>query len=209
MMDGGAIPPRPEPEQQATGARWETVQHLYTLTSGSAPPANTLLVGELGLELADPVKIWAGVPTALDPTGRKVLFDSSHSIGTSFPEAPTDGAVYGRQGSTASWLETLPITGGTLSGPVTIQSATNASFYVHATGSSWPAVTWNTDLPGTAAGYFESQRYGLSRWSVEFGGTERETGYNAGTNFLINRFDDTGTVIYPSPIAINRADRAR
>jgi hypothetical protein len=32
------------------------------------------------------------------------------------PEAPTDGQVYGRQGSTTAWLPTLPLTGGTLSG---------------------------------------------------------------------------------------------
>ena len=67
-------------------------------------------------------------------------------------------------------------------------------------------MVWNTTSADTAAGYFESRRYGLSRWSVEFGGSEPETGYNDGTNFLINRFDDTGTVLYPSPLQIIRAD---
>jgi hypothetical protein len=206
MMDGANFPPPKDDEAQPrAGARWETVQHLYTVNSGSAPPANTLLIGELGLELADPVKIWAGVPTSMDATGRKLLYDSSKGAGAAFPEAPLDGLVYGRQGSTASWLGVLPLTGGTLSGALTIQSTSDATLYVHATGPSWPAVKWNTDLAGTAAGYFESQRYGKSRWSVEFGGTERETGFDAGTNFLINRFDDNGNVKFPTPFAITRA----
>jgi len=205
-MDGANFPPPKDDEAQPrAGARWETVQHLYTVNAGSAPPANTLLIGELGLELADPVKIWAGVPTSMDATGRKLLYDSSKGAGAAFPEAPLDGLVYGRQGSTASWLGVLPLTGGTLSGPLTIQSTSDATLYVHATGPSWPAVKWNTDLAGTAAGYFESQRYGKSRWSVEFGGTERETGFDAGTNFLINRFDDNGNVKFPTPFAITRA----
>jgi len=205
MMDGGAIPPRRGPETQASGARWETVQHLYSVNTNSAPPANVLLVGEIGLELADPVKIWAGVPISMDPTGRKLMFDSSNVGGVSFPEAPTDGAVYGRQGSTTSWLGVLPLTGGTLTGPLMINSATDAGVKITATGSNWPYLIWNTTRAGVAAGYLESQRYGLSRWAMEFGDTENETGYNAGSNFLINRFDDTGNQINPTPLAINRA----
>ena len=36
------------------------------------------------------------------------------------PEAPTDGATYGRQGSAKTWLSVLPITGGTLTGALTL-----------------------------------------------------------------------------------------
>ena len=204
MMDGSNFPKDGAPR---AGARSDYVQHLYTTNPNSPPPSGVLTVGELGIELADPAKLWVGVPTSMDATGRKLLYDSGAAINfPPFPEAPIDGLVYGRQGSTKSWLGVLPLTGGTLSGPLTIQSASNASFYVHATGPSWPGVKWNTELAGTAAGYFESQRYGLSRWSVEFGGTTRETGFNAGTDFLINRFDDSGNVLYPSPLAITRSD---
>ena len=110
----------------------------------------------------------------------------------------------------------MPITAG-LSHPITDAlyidaTTTGLAAAIHLTGPGWPAVIWNTttnitngDPGNTAAGYFASQRQGKTRWSVEFGGTQQETGNNAGTDFLINRFDDLGHVIYPSPIGINRA----
>jgi phage baseplate assembly protein gpV len=101
----------------------------------------------------------------------------------------------------------LPLTGGVLSGPLTIQSAVNAKLTLTGTGGDWPGVIWNMP-PGTAA-LFESHRIvsgtPRTRWSVEFGGTQAETGNNVGTDFLINRFDDGGNVLYPSPLGINRA----
>lgn len=36
----------------------------------------------------------------------------------SFPEAPTDGQIYGRDGSTTSWDPVLPLSGGILTGPI-------------------------------------------------------------------------------------------
>lgn len=57
--------------------RWDTVQHLFTIDPGKPPPDHLLLVGELALGLADPVQLWAGVPTDIDPKGYKLLFDSS------------------------------------------------------------------------------------------------------------------------------------
>jgi hypothetical protein len=38
--------------------------------------------------------------------------------GTGLPAAPTDGQVYGFQGSTSTWKAALPLTGGTLAGPL-------------------------------------------------------------------------------------------
>ena len=109
----------------------------------------------------------------------------------------------------------LPLTAG-INYPLTdalyIDSTTTGlSGSIHLKTPGWPSVTWNTttnitngDPGNSAAGYFASQRQGLNRWSVEFGGTEQETGGNQGTNFLINRFADNGGVLYPSPFAINR-----
>jgi hypothetical protein len=37
-----------------------------------------------------------------------------------FPEAPTDGAIYGRGGATPAWYPTLPLSGGTLTGNLTL-----------------------------------------------------------------------------------------
>jgi hypothetical protein len=38
----------------------------------------------------------------------KALGGNGADAGASFPEAPTDGKVYGRQGLTASWVEVAP-----------------------------------------------------------------------------------------------------
>jgi hypothetical protein len=91
----------------------------------------------------------------------------------------------------------VPIVGnvamtGPFTGPVTITHATDANLYLIATGSSWPGVKWNTTTTNTATGYFEAQRNGVPRWGVIFGSSEAEAGSNAGTNFIIQRFSDTG-----------------
>lgn len=46
--------------------------------SGNTPPANnSLLPGQIYLELADPMRIWAGVPTSINPNGVRLIFDAS------------------------------------------------------------------------------------------------------------------------------------
>lgn len=171
---------------------------------------------------------------------------------TGIGEAPVDGLVYGRQGSSESWQGALPLAGGTLTGrlylpddpidpleavdkryvdttfapivgggyvqktgdtmtgPLTISVAAAANtLFVESTGMGWPGVKWNTtQASGTAAGYFESQRRGLPRWGIEFGGTQAETGGNAGTDFLITRFADNGANLNPAPLSIKRSTGA-
>ena len=203
MMDGGFSPPPDDGKKSPrAGGRGDFVQHLYTTTPNSPPPSGVLTVGELGLELADPVRIWVGVPTSLNPTGRRVIYDSA--VGGGIPEPPGDGLTYGRQPTL--WVPTLPLSGGTVSGDIIIKPTYGgAAFHLDSPGPGWPEVTWNAQVAGIAAGYFQSSRYGKTRWSVEFGGTQIETGVNnTGTDFLINRFDDDGQVIYPSPLGIVR-----
>jgi hypothetical protein len=101
----------------------------------------------------------------------------------------------------------LPLSGGTLTGPLTITHATDANIYLKSTGTSWPGIKWNSTQPGTAAGYFESQRNGLPRWGVLFGDSLPESGSNAGTNFTINSFNDDGSFLR-SPFSITRATGA-
>jgi hypothetical protein len=97
-MDGVTYPPPPEgrgARPRAPDLRWETVQHLYTVNPNRAPPPHTLLVGELGLELADPMKAWVGVPTDMDPTGRKLLYTSSTvHISSVAPASPQPGQLW-------------------------------------------------------------------------------------------------------------------
>ena len=45
----------------------------------NSPEAGSLREGELSVEMADPVRLWVGVPTSIDATGRRVLVDASLS----------------------------------------------------------------------------------------------------------------------------------
>ena len=104
--------------------RTNIVQHYRTIVSNNPPAPSVLLEGEIGVEMNDPMKLWIGVPVALDPSGRKLLFDRSQNA---WLEAPTDGQLYGRNGSLAVWQPALPIAGGTLTGPLTTPLGTSAA----------------------------------------------------------------------------------
>lgn len=93
-----------------------------TSQPGLAPASGSLVPGQLAVEMATQPnpRLWVGVPTNIDPTGRRLIVSGGGGGGGggSFPEAPTDGQLYGRDGETQSWLPVLPITGGTLLGPL-------------------------------------------------------------------------------------------
>ena len=63
------------------------VQIRRTVTP-NAPPTG-LLEGELAVEMATPTKLWVGVPTSLDATGKKLLIDTS-AIGGGVDQAYVD-----------------------------------------------------------------------------------------------------------------------
>ena len=178
------LPPRRAARDTVGDNRQNVIQHFRTARPDNPPPNNLLLDGELAIEQATPMRVWVGVQPGLDPTGRKLLFDASL----------IDGSLDGKY---------LPLVGGTLTGALHIESATDAKLYIKGTGSDWPGIVW--DGPTGTANFFQSQRNGLRRWTVEFGGSDAETGNDAGTSFLINRFSDTGAVLSPSPLRIARA----
>lgn len=95
-----------------------------TSQPGLAPASGSLVPGQLAVEMATQPnpRLWVGVPTNIDPTGRRLIVSGGGGGGGggSFPEAPTDGQLYGRDGETQSWLPVLPITGGTLLGPLNL-----------------------------------------------------------------------------------------
>lgn len=107
-------------------------------------------------------------------------------------EAPTDGSVYGRRGSTASWIGVVQKAGDTMTGNLTISSAADTVIFE------------NTSTSGHNHALI-SQVAGSARWNVNFGTGEAETGSNAGSNFLIARYADNGAFI-DNPLYINRAN---
>ena len=83
-------------------------------------------------------------------------------------EAPRDGQVYGRQGSVAAWVPTLPLTGGTVaqltvSGPVTVGTPGISYGWLGATGAgiafTYSAGTLNPWIGGVAQGALASQSW--------------------------------------------------
>jgi hypothetical protein len=78
--------------------RTGVVQHYRTTTPDDPPPPGLLADGEVSLEQSDPMRLWMGVPMSIDPTGRRLLLDASLFSGGPF----------------------LPLTGGILTGPLTL-----------------------------------------------------------------------------------------
>lgn len=105
-------------------SRTNVIQHLRTATNNNPPAALSLAEGEFCVEMGSPMRVWIGVPVSLDPSGQKLMFDQSTS---GLPDAPTDGQIYGRDGSNEVWQPVLPVTGGTLTGPLTLQGDATAS----------------------------------------------------------------------------------
>lgn len=76
----------------------QPVQVLRTATSNYPPPVGSLLPGSFSVEMGTPVRLWVGVPSSLDSTQRKLVFDAStiasitspNFLGT--PTAPTPAA---------------------------------------------------------------------------------------------------------------------
>ena len=59
-----------------------------------------------------------GTPGATGPAGPAGPPGADGSGGSGgVPEAPLDGAIYGRGGATPAWVQALPLTGGTMTGP--------------------------------------------------------------------------------------------
>lgn len=85
----------------------------------------------------------------------------------------------------------LHLTGGTLSGGLTIDM-TNAALVLD-------------KAPGTNLATMVSASGGSFRWSVTAANGEAETGGNTGSNFSIDRYDDAGTFI-GTPFYINRTN---
>lgn len=158
-----------------------------------------------GLKLSLTGGTMIGPVNVLDPVANMqpvtLQYFDSHLPAGGIAEAPTDGSSYGR--CNAAWTQVLPLTGGTLSGSLTVQDDTDCKLYLtNLTGGDWPGVVWNAG-PGLAA-FVQAERNGSVRWTVQFMTGDAESGGNAGSDFLVSRFNDSGGYI-SDPLRISRA----
>jgi hypothetical protein len=90
----------------------------------------------------------------------------------------------------ASWVQVLPLTGGTINGSVTIKSTSTQLVLDRPVGS-------------TASDIF-FERNGVARWLLRGGDATAETGGNVGSNLELICFSDSGVTI-GTPIAVTRS----
>jgi hypothetical protein len=141
----------------------------------NAPPTG-LSPGELSVEMADPLRMWVGVPTNLDASGKKLLVDGGVA-----------GTFVKKSGDTMTGGLIINSTGG----PLWMSSATMD-------------VTLSKLASGQACSI--SGRLGAElRWGIVLGDGGAESGNNAGSMFRINRYDDQGAPLPASAMTLNRA----
>lgn len=109
----------------------------------------------------------------------------------SFPEAPTDGLSYLRKGSTKTWEvgmtsvqgdnRYLPLTGGTITGDLSIVKA--GPFFVLDKAAS------------AQSSIILGRKGGSNRWAMYVGDNIAEGGSNAGSNFKLEAYTDAGSVL--------------
>lgn len=106
---------------------------IYSTTAGgfqiikggglSLDEANALFLPLAGGAMAGSLTLAADPVSALEAATRQWVLAQLTSAG--LPEAPQDGQIYGRNGVGHTWTTVLPLSGGLMSGPLTL--AANAS----------------------------------------------------------------------------------
>jgi len=156
------------------------------------PPNLSLLPNQFYWETSvAPGRIWVGVPTSEDPTGRKMILDTS-VVGAGFPEAPINGTTFGRKDG--GWNAVLPLTGGTLSGALTIASVAAPTLNINATAlGAGPLIALNNvQSPNLPGGLVRASRNNSPRWDAQFGSPDSESTGNAGSYFQLIPYSDAG-----------------
>jgi endosialidase-like protein len=95
----------------------------------------------------------------------------------------------------------LPLAGGTLTGPLTIDASGN-QLAINAPAGSGAEVMLGR--PSGQVAYVQAQTGALLRWQLQLASADPETGGNTGSNFYITRFNDSGAFL-DTPFQINRA----
>jgi hypothetical protein len=112
---GGGGPPTTYVNSFNTRSGAVTLTQGDITAAGGAPLMSPAFVG---LPLA-PTAAPGSASTQIATTAfvaQAIASGGGGSGGASFPEAPADGAVYGRDGATRTWAEVLAISGGQMEG---------------------------------------------------------------------------------------------
>jgi hypothetical protein len=117
--------------------------------------------------------------------------DHVHPVDTSRYAASNPSGFQTAAQVTASLGGYLPLTGGTASGQININYAS-------------PTLALNKTASGQASQIFGLLN-GTPRWLMRPGDESAESGSNAGSNFVLYRYNDAGAVI-DSPLNISRAN---
>ena len=143
----------------------------------------------------DPTR-WQGPPGPLGPQGVPGPEGPQGVPGNPFPEAPNDGAIYGRGGATVAWTPTLPLSGGSLSGPLLLGADPAAALgaatkqYVDATitragGPFLPLIGGTVSGATTFSSTLASGAQTINGAATITGTNMLQVGNNAGVNNFI------------------------
>ena len=190
----GDVPPDPA----ASGDLWfNSVNAQLYVRYEDADSAQWVVAVSVGVE---------GPPGATGPAGG--TFPDAPSDGALWarrdggwdevtPDAPSDGVAYGRLD--ADWTPVLPLAGGTVTGGLSVNGQIISGNQITTTGALNIDGAINTErsLKGTTAG--------VMRFYVVMASAEAEGGGNSGANFHICSADDAGAY-KASPMSITRVN---
>ena len=182
----------------------EIQQVLIKRTIDPNSPPGALEPGELAVEMAEPTRLWVGVPVELDPTGKKLLIDLSISTGTVYvgdapPVLRAQGDlwyesdtgilwIYYDDGNTQQWVQLNGISGSTGEGGG--GGLPPGTDYVDTTGDTMTGLL-RVNMPGggmlvlnkgasTGANQIRGKSVNLARWTMYLGDGVAEFGDRQG-----------------------------
>ncbi len=193
-----------------------TTSFIFGPKAGGAWPGGTSLVGpqgprgDQGVQGVQGPKGDTGNTGPQGPSGTATVLVSDAppagaADGTLWFESDT-GLLYARynDGTSTQWVIVtpqpdltgyLPLAGGVITGPVSFAG-------MEGTGPTGRGFT--IDGPAATTRAFAGMTSGSMRWRMTMGNAAAETGGNAGSDFYLQRYDDSGANI-DAPLIINRA----
>jgi len=147
------------------------VQEARTATPNNPPANGSLLDGQLYVEMATPTRLWVGVPTSIDPTGRKTIVDQT-----------TLGNALNKTGDTATGLINfsagINVTNAPANVPLAPQDtntlqAASTSFVLNqgAAGTQLPVMDGATAVVGTSTRWAHADHVHPSDFATQFPGS--------------------------------------